>query len=300
MVIYADVLIGVNIIVTYILLVSVRLATGFATNKAGVGFASLLGGVSSLVVLLGERGVLFALFYRLFTAIAIVLLGFLPRKIKGFLKLLLYFLGITFLCGGLLFFVIAVFSPSNVMLINGTPYFNMSVKLLIGAVLVVYGSFMVLDYFFLRNISKSNLYPVAIELRGVSVHLNGFLDTGNNLKDGFNQRPVFVAELQSIAPLLSCAEIDFFSGGVGCNPPDSLKQYYRLVPCKTVSGGGVMSGFVADTVTVRGGGGVAQAEGVTVAVSKENLADGEYGVLLNKSIFDMNWKGNSGACKIKK
>ncbi len=300
MVIYADVLVGTNIIITYIFILSVRLLSGFASNRVGVALASALGGVSALIVFLGEQGLLFSVVYRLIIASLIVLTAFLPRKIKSFIKLIVYFFGITLLCGGCVYGVIVLFSPQSFMLVNGTVYFDMSIKLLVGVTGVVYGAFYAFDYFFLRHASKNSLYPVIITLRGVSVHLTGFVDTGNNLKDGFSQSPVFVAELRAVAPLLLKEETEFFERGITENPPDSLRSIYRLLPLKTVSGNGLIGAIKPDSVAVESEKAVAESKEISIAIVTENLSDGEYSVLLNKSVFDMNWKELDYAHAIKR
>ncbi len=300
MVIYADVLIGTNIIITYIFILSVRLLSGFASNRIGVAFASALGGASALVVFLGEQGVLFSVAYRLISASLIVLAAFLPRKMKSFIKLLIYFFGITFLCGGCVYGVIVLFSPRSLMLVNGTVYFDMSIKLLVGVAGVVYGVFYACDYFFLRHTSKNNLYPVTITLRGISVHLMGFVDTGNSLKDSFSQNPVFVTELKAVEPLLSKEETEFFKGGITENPPDTLRRIYRILPLKTVSGNGLIGAIKPDSVAVEGEKIIAESKEISIGIVTESLSDGEYSVLLNKSIFDMNWKELDYAHAIKR
>ena len=84
MTVYADVLVGLNIVITYLIIVSVRLICKRATNKWGVGIASLIGGFSSLIIFYEDIPLLVSVIYKLLVAGLITGVGFLPRSVRGF------------------------------------------------------------------------------------------------------------------------------------------------------------------------------------------------------------------------
>lgn len=290
MIIYADVLVCINVLITYIFLVCVRVFTNIPTGKIGVAIASLLGGVSALIIFLGEIGLVFSVGYKLFTAAVIVSVAFLPRRFKTFLKVFLAFFGVSFLFGGAVFFLQFTTSAHNVLYYNGTVYFDMSIKYLVAVVFIIYGIFLAFDYFLSRHAAKNHIYTVSVSFRNVTVKLRGMVDTGNSLKEGISGNPVFVAELTSVLPLFSCEETDFLKSDFSGYMPHTLKNKFRIIPCNTVKGGGLLPGFVPDEITVRMDKKICHIPKVVVAVTTENISDGEFEVLLNKSIYDCQWK----------
>ena len=221
--VYADVLVALNILITYLILVSVRLVCRIATNKWGVAIASVLGGLSSLIIFCESMSAVWSVVYKLFVASVITAVAFLPGNIKIFLKTFLGFFGISFLFGGVMYAVEITFKPQNILYLNGTVYFDMSITYLVGSVLVIYGVFVIADYFLMKKMGSNEIYKVRITFRKTSTEISGFVDTGNNLKDGMTGRPVIVAELSAVAPLFSFEEVGFFQKGDFSQVPESLK-----------------------------------------------------------------------------
>ena len=290
MVIYADVLVCINIIITYIFLVCVRVFTNLPTMKLGVAIASLVGGAGSLIIFLGDIGFVFSIGYKLILGAVIVAVAFLPRRIRSFLKVSGAFYGISLLFGGVVFFLQVTLSPHNVLYYNGTVYFDMSVKYLIGVIFIFYGLFLAFDYLLSRHASRHDIYTVDITLKDTTVRLRGMVDTGNTMKDGISGCPVFVAELSSVTPLLSYEELDFIRSDFTGEAPVSLVGSFRLIPCRTVSGGGLLPAITPDKITISIGGKRCHIPIAVIALASENLSDGEYNILLNSSIYDYQWK----------
>lgn len=290
MVIYADVLVCINIVITYIFLVCVRVFTNLPTMKIGVAVSSFIGGISSLAVFLGDMGVTLSLLYKLLTGAVIVAVAFLPKRIKSFLKTLFAFFGVSFLFGGAVFFLQFTTSSHNILYYNGTVYFDMSIGYLISVIFVVYGLFLLFDYFLSRHVAKNNIYTVSITLRDVTVRLRGMVDTGNNMKDGISGNPVFAAELSAVTALFSAPELDYIKSSYMGEAPETIKSRFRLIPCNTVSGGGLLPGFTPHKVSVELKGRSCSVPSAVIALTSENLSDGEYDILLTKNIYDYQWK----------
>ncbi len=287
--VYADVLVSVNIIITYIFLVCVRVIFKVPTGKWFVALASILGGLCSLVIFFDDGGIGFGILYKALTGAVITAIAFLPSGIKQFLKLYGGFFGVSAFFGGVIFFVETLFDPRDIVFINGAVYFNMSVTYLVGVVFVVYGVFWLFDRFLFQRYERGDLYEVRIDFRGTELVLTGFVDTGNSMRDVLSGNLVFVAGQSDVAPLFSYSEIAFLKSGGTQAPPDSLAKYCRLLPCSTVTGKGLLPAFLPDSVTLHKGKTVARTGKVTIAVSPDGVGD-DYGILLNKSICDLAWK----------
>ncbi len=292
MTVYADVLVGLNIIITYLLIVSVRLICKRGTSKWGVVLASLLGGLSSLIIFYEDISLLGSVIYKIIVAALITGIGFLPRSIKGFLKVFLSFFAISFLFGGVMYALELTFNPQNILYINGTVYFDMSITYLVGSVLLIYGAFTVVNFLLTKHAVKNKIYEVKIIFRNTEVTLRGFADTGNNLKYGVSGRPVIIAELSGVAPLFSFEEIKYLKSGLYENIPHTLMGKIHLVPCQTISGDAFLPAIIPEKVEIKSGNKKAESKFLCLALSDRKLSHGEYNVILHNSIIDLEWKEN--------
>ena len=145
--VYADILVGVNILITYLLLVCTRLFCRVPTNKWGIALSSLFGGISSIMIFFDSINNGLWIVLKLATAAIIVGVAFLPRSPRLFSKLFLSFFGVSFLFGGVMYAVEISFDPKNILYVNGTVYFDMSLAYLVGSVLIIYGIFLLCNYF---------------------------------------------------------------------------------------------------------------------------------------------------------
>lgn len=280
--IYVDILVSVNILLTYLFLVCVRVFLRYPTNKWGVGIASLIGGLSALVILVPDMNTVISVVYKIFVASLIVSVSFLPKKLFQYLKTLLAFLGITFLFGGAVYAVTIIVSPQKILFVNGTVYFDMSVKYLVGSVFLIYGLFLAFDYFLIRSYAKNIIYDIEIKFRDTRVFIKGFLDTGNNMTDAFSGRPVAVGEIDALSPLFTYEELVFLKSSAYENIPDSLIGKIRLIPCKTVGESSLLPLFRPDEFKMNG----RKSSDVSVALVNKNLSDNEYNILLNRNMME--------------
>ncbi len=290
--VYADVLVSVNILITYIFLVCVRVFFGAPTNKLFIALASFIGGISSVVIFFEEGSVLLNILYKAFVCAVITAVAFMPDNLKRFSKLFGGFFGVSVLFGGAVYLINITLKPHNLFVNNGAVYFDMSVTYLIGVVFSVYGVFTLFEWFFLRRSVTRDTYDVIISLRQSEVTLRGFVDTGNSLRDGLSGNPVFVAGRDAVSPLFTYDEMSFLKGTCTGTPPDSLKMYYRVLPCTTATGKGLLPAFVPQRVVLVKGNQKADAGRVTIGLSPE-LKDEGHSILLNKSIYDLDWKGSA-------
>ncbi len=285
MTVYADVLVALNILLTYILIVASRVLCKVPTNKWAVLLSSVIGGVSSLVIFYENGGVAFSFLYKIITGGVIVGVAFLPGALKIFIKELLAFLGISFLFGGAMFALEITLHPKNIMFYNGTVYFDMSIAYLVASVLVIYGVFLLADYLITKHNKKGGKCHIEITYNGASVNMTAFIDTGNTLTDGMTGKPVIIAELSAVSPLFSREELMIFNSGNFENIPEKIKKKFRLIPCKTVTGDTLLKAFTPDFVRIKDGESSYKNNFCTVALTEKDLSQGDYKALLNDAIF---------------
>ena len=286
MVIYADVLVALNILVTYILIVAVRVFCKIPTNKWAVLVASLVGGFTSLIIFCENLGFAFSVIYKILTGALIVAVAFLPKGIRPFVKSFLGFFLVSFLFGGGVYALQITLKPQNIFYYNGVVYFDMSISYFVGCVLSIYGIFLMADYIIGRKNTRGLQCALEIEYNNLSVTVPAFADTGNSLVDGLSARPVIVAELSSVAPILQRDELLFFKNKDFENVPESFYKRFRLVPCSVVTGEGFLPSFIPDRVKI-----ISEKDSVitdfcTIGVTDKALSQGEYRALLNNDIFE--------------
>lgn len=284
--IYVDVLVCVNILITYIFLVCTRVAVNLPTNKWGIGLACVFGGVSSLVVFIDESFLPVSVAIKLIIGAIIVLLSFLPRTVKSFLKAYTGFFVISVLFGGAMYFLEITFKPHGIMYVNGTVYFDMSIKYLVGCTFLIYGVFLVVNYFFERKATKNQVYKVCVSFRNTEIAVLGYIDTGNSLVDTLTGRTVFVGEVKSFAPFFTYEEQRFLKTGYLDDIPDSLVGSIHLVPCKTVGESALLPAFVPDKVEVEISKNKVEIKNVSIALTDVDFSQGEYSLLLNKRVIE--------------
>lgn len=297
-VIYVDVLIAVNIFVTYILLVCTRVILKQDTSKWGIAFAALLGGASSLVIFWETMPVVASVAYKIAVALVISFLAFLPKSKKMLFKTTLAFFLVNFIFGGVMYFVEISFHVNDVMYINGTVYFDVSLLFLVSMTLICYGLLLVGDYFLKRRASASTVYEVQIFYRNGSVSVKALYDTGNHLADGLTGKTVNVIELNAMAPLFSAEEYEFFEkSSITSAVPESLKKELRIVPCSGVTGNGVMKGIAPQRLVIKNKDIEIEVTETILAICNKSLAENEYTCILNAEIFERGKRINDKKVK---
>ena len=292
-VVYVDVLVAVNILVTYIMLVCTRVVVKSDTNKWGLVLATLFGGISSLVIFWESMPLVLSVIFKMAGVIIISFSGFLPKNKKQFLKTTLAFLFVNFLFGGLLYFVELTFNPSNIFYMNGTVYFDISVLFLVSMTLICYGLLLVFDFFLKKRASEKTLYKVTLYFRNESINLEALYDTGNHLTDGIEGKPVVVTELNSIKDFFSHSEIEYFkSDSIVSEVPETLKSIVRIVPCSSINGNSLLKAFVTEEMIIESDTFKFKTDFFVVAVTNNALSLGEYNCLLNSDIFERGTKIN--------
>ncbi len=297
-VIYADVLVAMNILFTYVLLTSSRAIVKVCTKKWAFLIGSVFGGFSSLIIFF-DIGTMLSLFIKLIIGAVIVAVSFLPKTPKAFLKEFFAFFTVSFLFGGVMYFAFITLAPGNMLFKNGTVYFDVSIVTLIAALLCCYGLLLLGENILKRRASDNTLYEATLFFRARGVTFKAFYDTGNTLSDGIEGKPVVIAELKAILPLLYGDEIKYLkSGDVTAVTPQTLKPYFRIVPCNSIGGSGIMMGFVPDRIIIKSKSNSCETDFLIVGVYNGELSAGEYEALLNSEIFERSKKSNDKAVEV--
>lgn len=286
-VIYLDVLVAVNIFVTYILLVCTRLVAKLQTKRWGVVISTIIGGASSLIIFWEEMPLALSIIYKILVGMIISYSAFVPNNRKLFLKTTLAFFLVNFIFGGVMYFVEITLNVNTLMYINGTVYFDISVLFLVSMTLICYGLLLIGDYFLKKRASENTLYDVMLYFRNECVALKALYDTGNHLTDGLDSKPVIIVELKEVLRFFSGSETEFFMDeDLTSHVPATIKTVFRIIPCSSVTGNSVLKGFIPEKIEIISKDYKYETTFLVVAVSNGDLQNGEYNCILNADIFE--------------
>ena len=137
-VIYLDVLVAVNLFVTYFLLLSTALLLHQKPKRWRMVLSALAGGASSLVIFLDDLHWLVPVLIKIALGVLLVIIAF-PWKGKGvFIKTALLFIAVNFLFAGIMMALWFFVSPVDMYYRNGVVYFNISALTLAVSTVVAY------------------------------------------------------------------------------------------------------------------------------------------------------------------
>jgi len=259
--IYVDVLLILNLYIDYILLFLCSKICSIKANHIKIIFSSIIGSISTLIILLPNSSNLISFIYSVSVSIILALIFFGKRNlIKN--SLVLYILNCLYT--GLSMLIWTFFNNSNIIINNNVVYFNISPLLLIISTAIIYLLITLFKkYVFYKNCQSD--CSLQIEYDNNSVRLRCLLDTGNLLKDNLTDKPIIIINKKSAFELLN---FNF----------EEYKNLYRLkgyrvIPVSSVNSSSVLTAFSPDriilylsdkTVTVNG----------LVAISNSDITNG--------------------------
>lgn len=251
--IYLDVLILLNLFVTYFLLLSVQKMLRLGSSPKRIWAASCLGGICSMTILLPEMPAWLLQGEKVGISLLLTGLAFGIRPWQRLVKTTLCFYGVNFVFAGVMFAIWYTLSPTGMVLRNGSVYFQISAVVLAVSTIFSYLLLQLVSCFRGKAVPKEQRVQLKIKFRGNEVLLPGLVDTGNRLCDILTGLPVVICELDALSPLfpkeilphlkdLSLYQIE----------PNSWKRVFRLIPLHTVGGQSTTIVFQPDEFVVLG------------------------------------------------
>ncbi len=233
--IYVDVLIVLNIYVNCFLLKITAGITSSAMSAKRCAAAAVYGSLFSLLILVPKLGTLSMLAVKSAAAVTIVILAFGVHGKKRLFKNTAAFFGANFILAGTVSAVYSWLRPDFVHIGNSFFYIDFSLLILILSTAGLYIAVCLIKR--LTFAGDANCYKVIIRYKDKLTELSGLADTGNVLTDHFTGIPVIVCGPDGFLP----EGTDIYS---------KLPRGFRLLPCGTVSGSGLMPVFRPDEVLI--------------------------------------------------
>ena len=266
-ILYLDLVFLVNLLADYLLCLSAARLCGLQLKRLRYLLAALLGAVSGLMAALPRLSFLRAPpgILGVGLLMGLVAFGGEARPLRGILSLL----ACTAAFGGALY---------ALTLMGGGPPV-LSLRVLVIAFLLCYGALKLLSRFRSRWDGRQKA-RICLRLAGREARFSALLDSGNNARDPVSGAGILVASPEALRPILQ-EYTEFFAALQPVELAEAaagvpmLAGRIRLVPYRSLGGGGLLPAFRPDCLSVDG----QETTALLVAVSPEARGDGFEAIL---------------------
>lgn len=245
MTVYADVLIIINIYISYFTLRACAVILHTECGIKRISAASVLGGVCSLTALI-ETDFLGAMLLKAAVTAVTVLTAFGFGGIKRFALRSLTVSAEGMLICGIALMIRELTGSDFIFAANGYIYMDISALVLVTASAAVYGILSLIRRAMDKPSPEENI-RLTVENMGKTAVVSAYPDSGNCLCDFLTGRPVIVCRSEAVA------EIE----------PENVKRYIsgeaddisgiRLIPMRTAGGSALTAAFRAKRITAEWG-----------------------------------------------
>lgn len=250
MVIYLDVLILINLYVTYFQI----LAVSVFTNRKTVWYRKLsaagIGAVASLSIFIPQEMVLTLTLLKIFLCALIAFVAFGYTGFRAYAVSVLFLMLVSFVFSGLMLCVWLFAAPMKMLFINGTVYFGVDTMTIILSTCAAYGVVRIIRYILDKNGKTDGKYTVIIKNNGRECRLSALADSGNGMVDCFSGLPVIVCRRDMCAdvspPAIEMIENNSDISDIGTQ----MIKGVRIMPFSTVGKGGLICMFKAESVVI--------------------------------------------------
>lgn len=274
MVIYGEYLFLENAVAGLIILAITSRICGMKPSLKKLALGSFLCGVYAFILFWENISWWLSGFFKLVFSFVVVILVFPILNRKGFFKTLLVFYMISFAAGGIViaslyFFNSAGITSGGVFYVGHITYIRVfSGMLLSWIILYIFSNFLKERLRKGRDEAK-----LGININGKTMILNGFIDTGNFLRDPISGRPVCIASKKAVGNIVAEA------------------TQFCAVPFKSIGNEeGVLEGIRLDDAQLLIKGKEPKSVNIVLAYSKtERLMGGNgdsYDVILHEALIE--------------
>ncbi len=272
-VIYADILIAINIIVNYLLLRASAAITGSQFNPVRFLLAAGAGGFFSLMIFVENINIFLNIAIKTVFLGLMVFIAYGAKSIKSFLKCCGAFFLANFAFAGIMLGISVAVAPNATIYKNGVVYFDINIFTLTVTSVICYAVLNLISRFSKSKAPQKSIYSLRITYGERTVEGKALLDTGNTLCDCFSGKPAIITERDFIADLCSGTEL-------------TEMKCFRLIPFSTIKNGGALPAFLADKAEILDNGKWIEAREIYIAVTEKKIVSGGYSALLGMPFFD--------------
>lgn len=286
--VYADITFLLNFIMDFLILWVTARLTGVPIAYLRIGIAALLGGVYAVGYLFPELSAAYSLPMKILFSVFMVVIAIWPRNWHDLKKSLLLFYGINFLVAG------ASIGFSYLVQSSNQADFSHWWWLLAGVSCALFLGIFGKNWLTNHLVPQLLKCPVQLTFDRYRCSGQGFVDTGNGLRDPLTNRPVIIAEYQL---LKDCLPTDFQSALEDSQTQeemlDKLSQSswanrLRLIPFNSIGKkNGLLVGIRADEIKVALGQQNIEHSNMVIGIYQDKLSPEErYQLLIPCEILE--------------
>ena len=250
MVIYRDVLILINLYVTYFQILAVSAFTHRKTVWYRKLSAAGLGAVASLSIFIPQEMVLTLTLLKIFFCALIAFVAFGYTGFRAYAVSVLFLMLVSFVFSGLMLCVWLFAAPMKMLFINGTVYFGIDTMTIILSTCAAYGVVRIIRYILDKNGKTDGKYTVIIKNNGRECRLSALADSGNGMVDCYSGLPVIVCRRDMCADVSPPAIDMIENNGDISDIGTQMIKGIRIMPFSTVGKGGLICMFKAESVVI--------------------------------------------------
>lgn len=273
-VIYADILVAVNMLVNYLLLRACCAVTGADCKTLRLFLSAAAGGLFSMIIFINGIPLLLNVLIKLVFLAVMVAVAFGVKSFKSFAKNCAAFFIANFVFAGIMLAVSTFVLPHGALYVNGVAYFDINIITLLAVSLICYIILSFLSRLVKGRAPVQSICEITVEYKGIKTGGKALYDTGNCLRDSFSGRPVIIADRE------------FAQKIIGDGGDITEQKNFRLIPYSTIKNGGALPAFMADSIDISTAGGTVCVRNIYVAVSEHKLISGGFCALLGTPVFD--------------
>ena len=291
--VYADLLFILNFFIDYILISGLYSISGRKKNRARHFFSAFVGGCSSLLVFVFQDSLALQFILKIFGCLLIIFIANKFISPKEFAKEMFIYLFLNIASGGIVFLGYSLFKKPNAFVSPIAIYFDISPLFLMSIIFLSYFAIVCYKKIVENKLIKSGDFKVKISLLGKTKELNGFVDTGNLLREPISSYPVIVTELKNLASILPKEFVDAISSeGMPYqnfnNIPDSIRKSFRLIPFSSVGKAGLLPSLRADYVEIENNACFSLISNVYIGISVDSLEIEKDKIILNPLLLKVS------------
>ena len=293
MIIYADIILAVNLLMNSIILWFTARATDSCVSCWRIIMGSGAGAMYALLGADNSFGFVYSAGGKLLVSGALIFVTFGYLSWRMFLFRLGVFYLISFLFGGAvlgwMYFLETGLWPLSYGN-GGISWIYLACGSVIGAGIISLFAQRCIN----RMYRKGTLHSILIEMGSASVSVMSLLDTGNGLHTIVGRKPVILVEFTTILPLLSPEAAGFLRShpptewlaNINKCPDHEWLGRIEIVPYQTVGSGGMLLAFRTDRIsmTSKDERNVIQS-GVVAVYAGQLTSDSRYQALLHPGVF---------------
>ena len=197
-VVYVDVLVFINTILTYAVLITAERLFKRETKLWRLIAASLIGSMFCLLQFFLIEGFFLSLLIKIVSSLAITLTAFPLGSRRIYFRTTLGVIAVSVVYSGLFILIYQLFKPPNMVMMNDVVYFELNPLVLLGVTAVIYLCITLFEKLFRERI-KSTVVRLKIFVGDREYACLGKLDTGCNLTEPFSGAPVIIVPYSTLA-----------------------------------------------------------------------------------------------------